>query len=77
MYTLEVETTKGKQKETIYDIHELSFLDKLLSCKDSRKRGVHYLDIPCAFDIETTNIYEKDEKGNVIKEYGLKKYWHG
>ena len=78
MYTLEVETTKGKQKETIYEIHELSFLDKLLSCKDSSKRGVHYLDIPCAFDIETTNIYEKDETGKPKKEprpYAFMYHW--
>lgn len=43
-------------------------LGKLLSCKDSKKRGVNYLNIPCAFDIETTNIYQKDSKGNILKE---------
>lgn len=78
MYTLEVETIKGKLKETIYEIHELSFLDKLLSCKDSSKRGIHYLDIPCAFDIETTNIYEKDKSGKPKKEprpYAFMYHW--
>ena len=29
----------------------------------------------CFYD--GTWFIEKDEKGNVIKEYGLKKYWHG
>ena len=48
------------QQEKIYNINELSYLGKLLSCKDSKKRGISYLEIPCAFDIETTNIYKKD-----------------
>ena len=29
----------------------------------------------CLYD--GTWFIEKDEKGNVIKEYGLKQYWHG
>ena len=29
----------------------------------------------CFYD--GTWFIEKDEKGNVIKEYDLKKYWHG
>ncbi len=29
----------------------------------------------CFYD--GTWFIEKDEKGDVIKEYGLKKYWHG
>ena len=29
----------------------------------------------CFYD--GTWFIEKDEKGNVIKEYGLKKFWHG
>ena len=56
---------KGKpitrvQQEKIYEVKELSYLDKLLSCKDSKKRGISYLEIPCAFDIETTNIIPED-----------------
>lgn len=55
-------------KETIYTISELPMLGKLLSCKDSTKRGVNYLNIPCAFDIETTNVYQRDSEGEVLKE---------
>lgn len=47
-----------KQNEKIYEIEELPLLEKLLNCKDSTKRNVNYLNIPCAFDIETTNITE-------------------
>lgn len=48
----------SKQTEKIYEISELSYLGKLLSAKDSKKRGVNYIEIPCAFDIETTNVCE-------------------
>ena len=60
MYTLNIETKNGLIKENIYEIHELSYLDKLMNSKDSSKRGINYIGIPCAFDIETTNIYKKD-----------------
>lgn len=60
MKNLNVQTINGTITEKIYEINELSYLDKLMTCKDSKKRGVSYLEIPCAFDIETTNIYKKD-----------------
>lgn len=48
------------QKENIYEIEELAYLGKLYRCKDVKKREldktINYLQIPCAFDIETTNI---------------------
>ena len=56
------------QLEDIYEIEELPLLGKLLSCKDSKKRDINYLNIPCAFDIETTNIYLKDSEGNILPE---------
>jgi hypothetical protein len=65
-------------KETIYTISELPMLGKLLSCKDSTKRGVNYLNIPCSFDIETTNIYQRDSEGEVLKEprpYAFMYHW--
>ena len=78
MRYLNVETINGIQKEKIFSINELSYLDKMLRCKESKKRGISYLDIPCAFDIETTNIthpldehdyfYEKDVY-DYIKSY--------
>lgn len=63
-------------EELVYEIHELSYLGKMLKCKDSKKRvsgangigyTINYLEIPCAFDIETTNIYEKDKNGKIKK----------
>lgn len=68
MKTINVDTIKGIQKETIYNINELPCLGKLLSCKDSRKRGITYLEIPCAFDIETTNVYKRNQDGSIAKE---------
>ena len=65
-------------REKIYTIEELPMLGKLLSCKDSQKRNVNYLNIPCAFDIETTNIYQKDSEGNILKEpypYAFMYHW--
>lgn len=54
--------------ERVYKIEELPLLEKLLKCKDSKKRGVNYLNIPCAFDIEATNIYYKNSKGELITQ---------
>ena len=78
MRKISVDTVKGFDKdkkpiietvlEDVYTIEEIPMLGKLLSCKDSVKRGVNYLNIPCAFDIETTNIYQKDSEGNILKE---------
>ena len=48
------------QQEKIYEIEELAYLGKLLHCKDVKKRElkktINYLQTPCAFDIETTNL---------------------
>lgn len=68
-----LKTKQVNQLENIYQIKELSYLGKLLSCKESTKREIyfkdgkksyrqiHYLELPCAFDIETTNITEDPE----------------
>ena len=55
-------------KEPVYTIKELPLLKKMMECKDSHKRGINYLNIPCAFDIETTNIYKKNDKGEIITD---------
>lgn len=78
MKYLNVETINGIVKESLYEIHELSYLDKLFKSKDSKKRGINYLGIPCAFDIETTNIYEKDSEGKIKKDprpYAFMYHW--
>lgn len=71
---LNVPTINGIEQEKIYDIQELSYLGKLLSCKDSKKRGVNYLEIPCAFDIETTNVTHGDTEGEVFYEREVYEY---
>lgn len=68
MEKLQVECIDGVHIETVYTIRELSLLRHNLECKESTKRGIKYLEIPCAFDIETTNIFEKDDNGNINTE---------
>lgn len=56
------EKVETVRQEKIYDINELSYLGKLFNSKDFKKREqkqtINYIQIPCAFDIETTNIEE-------------------
>lgn len=78
MRKINVETINGTVKETLFNINEVSYLGKMMKCKDSRRRGVNYLEIPAAFDIETTNIYELDEKGKIKKNprpYAYMYHW--
>lgn len=78
MRTINVYTKDGVKKEPVYTIEELPMLGKLLSCKESKKRNVHYLEIPCAFDIETTNIYFKTSDGAIDTErrpYAFMYHW--
>ena len=69
MQHLQVECIDGYHKETIYEIRELSLLRHNLECKESKKRGITYLEIPCAFDIETTNIYKMTPEGNIDPDF--------
>ena len=68
MRTINVYTKEGIRRENVFTIKELPLLGKLLQCKDSKKRGVNYLQIPCAFDIETTNIYKRESDGTLLTE---------
>ena len=79
MYYISVDTVRGVVREKVYEINELECLTKLFDCKESKKRGVTYLEIPCAFDIETTNIYKKDASGNIdtddLRPYAYMYHW--
>lgn len=66
MREINVETINGMSREKIYEIEELPLLQKMLDCTDSHKRNVNYLNIPCAFDIETTNIVSDYENNSFI-----------
>lgn len=78
MQQINVECIDGFHKESVYTIRELSLLRHNLECKESTKRGIKYLEIPAAFDIETTNIFIKDENGNIDTEkrpYAFMYHW--
>lgn len=78
MQQLQVETINGFQKESVYSIAELSLLRHNLECKESTKQGIKYLEIPCAFDIETTNIFKKDPARNIdpdFRPYAFMYHW--
>ena len=64
MRHINVECIDGIHREAVYEIRELSLLRHNLECKESQKRGIKYLEIPCAFDIETTTLHfpETEEK---------------
>ena len=73
-----VDTVKGAKLERLYEVSELSYMRKMMECRESRKRGISYLEIPCAFDIETTNIYNLDETGNIdtsARPYAYMYHW--
>lgn len=78
MRRLQVETIDGFVTETVYDVRELSLLGKMLDCKESQKRNVTYLEIPCAFDIETTNVYQREPDGSIAADprpYAFMYHW--
>jgi hypothetical protein len=65
------------QKEIIYNKEEVDFLSYLFGCKESHKttyknkvrKRVSYIEIPCAFDIETTNVYDRGPDGKISKAF--------
>ena len=66
MHKIITDITDGKKSVPVYSYHEIPWTDIMLSCQESKKRGryaVSYLEIPCAFDIETTNIFKRIESG--------------
>lgn len=78
MKQIQVECVDGIHTENVYTIRELSLLRHNLDCKESTKRGIKYLEIPCAFDIETTNIFKKDTDGNIdpdFRPYSFMYHW--
>ena len=71
MEYINVETVAGIEQETVYDFKSFPWQYYLFGCKESKKRdndlktNVHYLEIPCAFDIETTNMCARDVNGRL------------
>lgn len=80
MYQLDVPVKNGIITETVYNINELPY-KKYLKCKTSKNKKTEYLELACAFDIETTTIeppYTLDKNGNKVykyQPYGFMYHW--
>lgn len=72
MYTIRTETSSGLISVPVYSYTEIPYTDIMLSAQESTKRGknsVSYLEIPCAFDIETTNMYKRLPGGKIDPDF--------
>ena len=72
MRKIPVATTKGTLIENVYEINELPLYDIMMRAPVTKRGKVHYLEIPAAFDIETTNISADDQE--IYKDTDLYKY---
>ena len=84
MYKLPVETINGIIEECVYNPQRDKDIYKQYKYAETANKRVfmndHYeivrcLNIPCAFDIETTNVIERDEKGKVKKATAFMYQW--
>ena len=76
IFELKVPTIKGVRNEIAYNI--LSFpYNNFKSLPICSKKLKSYINVPCAFDIETTSLDgEKNEKGEYIKSpFGFMYHW--
>lgn len=72
MYTITTNTISGRVSVPVYAYNEIPYTEIMLSANESKKRGkygVSYLEIPCAFDIETTNMYKRLKSGKIDPDY--------
>ena len=53
--TVKIQIINGIKEETIYNINDFPY-NKILFSQTVRKNKIAYLNIPAAFDIETTNV---------------------
>ena len=79
MKQIHVETIRGVELETVYDMNEVPFFEIMMAAKSSKRRGVSYLEIPAAFDIETTNMYQRTKNGQIdsdgFRPYSFMYHW--
>lgn len=73
MRTIHVETIEGVKLEKVYDMTEVPFFEIMMNAKTSKRKGITYLEIPAAFDIETTNMYQRTKGGQIDSE-GFRPY---
>lgn len=72
MRTIITETISGRVSVPVYSYNEIPYTEIMLSAQESKKRGkygISYLEIPCAFDIETTNIYKRLKNGKIDPDF--------
>lgn len=74
------ETVSGAVKVPVYQYNEIPYTDIMIAAPESKKRkGASYLEIPCAFDIETTNIYRRTPDGildtKTMTPYAFMYHW--
>ena len=72
--TIPVETTEGIKQETVYEPTE-HFYNDYLYAPICIKNKIKYLNVACAFDIETTNMVERDAEGNITSAYAFMYHW--
>lgn len=66
MYFIHTDTISGRVRVPVYHYSEIPYTQVMMECSESKSRsGISYLEIPCAFDIETTNIYKRNNKGQI------------
>lgn len=79
MRYINVETTEGIKRECVYNVDELPLYDIMMSSPVYKRRQIYYIEIPAAFDIETTNMYELSEDGQVnsdaFRPYAFMYHW--
>ncbi len=70
MRRITVDTIEGPKEEIIYDPSEWDY-HKYIFCKNKVHNQIRYLEIPCAFDIETTTISPADDS----RPYAFMYHW--
>lgn len=79
MKTIIAETITGRVSVPVYQYHEIPYTNIMLQAQESKKyRSCSYLEIPCAFDIETTNIYRRLPDGKIdpdFRPYAFMYHW--
>lgn len=70
MRTIVVHDCFGNEHlETVYNCYDFPIFDIFKTCRYASKRFDSYVNVPCAFDIETTSVDDED------KPYGFMYHW--
>lgn len=79
MRDIKVFTKNGETTETVYSIKDFPYTEIMLKSntvyKHTKKGSIIYYNIPMAFDIETTSIFIRDEKGEVLDSHSFMYHW--